>query len=628
MALANMGLASIKPMLPMKQTSLVLLISLVSLMPTSFAVWADPIEERESVIARYLEWRGGEAFADVTSIFREGQLEVAGFSGPVELYQLRDGRQYLHADLEVFEITEVLLPEASWLINPSGQVEDMGSLSEIYARRSLAHDLALPLFEPGSEVILKGEEEHDGRAWAVLRVAYEDGDYRDLFIDRTTGALEWVRVQRDREVFWLQFENWSVVDRVRLPGVRREFHESESRNATYAWSSYQINTPVREDLFRRPTAESRATIAGNTKSTGWIPFDFYRRQRIFLPAKVNGTETLAILDSGAEMTALDPEVARAAGLTGSGSVAAEGTGGAAEVQFASGATIQIGDLQLHNMTVAILDLSELGRRLLGRPIPVILGKEVFNEMIVDIDYPNRRIAFHEPGQWSYTGGETVPLPELADSRVVEISVEGEGPILANFDIGQGSTLTLFEAYVEETDLVEGRRTSNRLGGGVGGETLSTVTTFRTLTLGGFEFEDVPVSLPIGAEGAFDTIRHQGNLGTEILSRFRLIVNYGDDEIYLEPDRARFNAEFDRDRAGLQLQIEERGGEVIHVMASSPAEKLGLAAGTIVQAINGRSISDDYWTGDLWRWPYAAAGSVVRLTLADGREMELALADFY
>ena len=47
-----------------------------------------------------------------------------------------------------------------------------------------------------------------------------------------------------------------------------------------------------------------------------------------------------------------------------------------------------------------------------------------------------------------------------------------------------------------------------------------------------------------------------------------------------------------------------------------------------QVINGRSISDDYWTGDLWRWPYAAAGSVVRLTLADGREMELTLADFY
>jgi hypothetical protein len=590
---------------------------------------ASDAQDRDALIARYLEWRGGEAYTTANSIVREGQLETSGLAGPIKVIQMRDGRQYVNADLEVIEVTEVLLPEGSWLVNPSGQVEDMGSVSETTARRGHALDFAQPFLEPDSDLLLMGDEERGGATWSVLRLSYDDGDYHDFFIDPDKGAMEWVRARQDTEIFWLRFEDWRFVDGIRLPGVRHELHEAQARNATYTWTDDQINPAIPDSLFDRPVAERRATILDNAPSTGWLPFEFYRRQRIILPAEVNGFETYAILDSGAEMTALDTEVARTAGLTGTGSVTAEGTGGTAEVQFASNVTILVGDLELRDVTVAILELGELGRRLLGRPIPVILGKELFNETVVDIDYPNSRIAFHDPELWSYDGGgTTVALPELADSRVVEVSVEDGEPIVATFDIGQGSALTLFEAFVNGSGLLDGRRTSTRRGGGVGGEVVSPITTLRTLAFGGVEFKNVPVTLSIGAEGSFDTEHQQGNLGTDIFNRFRMMVNYGSDELYLEPDADKIHAEFDHDRAGLQLQVGDGAGEAIHVMAGSPAEALGLAVGDKVTAINGQPVGDDYWTSDQWRWPFGTAGSTFELSLADGRTVTLTLADFY
>lgn len=613
---------------PMKRLSVGLLVSF-AVASLASDVSARDTEDRDALIARYLEWRGGEAYTTAKSIIREGRLETSGLAGPIKVVQMRDGRQYVNADLEVIEVTEVLLPEGSWLVNPSGQVEDMGSVPEANARRGHAFDFAKPLLERDSGLLLIGDEERGGATWRVLRLSYDDGDYHDLFIDPDSGAMEWVRARQDTEIFWLRFDDWRFVDGVRLPGVRQELHEAQTRNATYTWTDDQINSAIPDGLFERPVAARRATILESAPSTGWLPFEFFRRQRIILPAVVNGFETYAILDSGAEMTALDTEVARAAGLTGTGSVTAEGTGGTAEVQFASDVAILVGDLELRDVTVAILDLGELGRRLLGRPIPVILGKEIFNETVVDIDYPNSRIAFHDPALWSYEGGgTTVALPELADSRVVEISVEGGEPILASFDIGQGSALALFEAYVKGSGLLEGRRSSTRRGGGVGGEVISPITTLRTLNFGGVQFQNVPVTLSLGAEGSFDTEREQGNLGTDIYSRFRMIVSYGSDELYLEPDADRVHTEFDHDRAGVQLQVGDGVGEVIHVMAGSPAVALGLAVGDKVRVINGQPVGNDYWTSDQWRWPFGAAGTEVELNLSDGRTIKLTLADFY
>jgi hypothetical protein len=582
--------------------------------------------DRDAVIDTYLDWRGGEAFAAMHTLVQQGPVEVAGLSGTATLIQTRAGNRKLDLDLEVVEVVETLSTGGSWLSNASGQTEAMGNVPEMNHRRALDLTFGIPFWMRTGSVSLLASEDRDGKLWSVLRLAYEDGDYSDLLVDRQSGALEWMRMKRDTQVYWVHLTDWTVVDGVRLPGTWQEIYEVESENITYTWAEAAVNMELPDLAFMRPSRERRVTFVDGTGTSGWMPFDNFRRQRIFLPTTINGLESDSILDSGAEMTVVDLATAQEIGLVGAGKVAASGTGGTTEVQFATGVTIQVGNVELRDMSVAIVDLSEIARRL-GRDVPIILGKEFFNETIVDIDYPHERIAFHDPEGWSYEGsGVTLPLIDLEGTRSVDIEIEGKDPIRVGFDIGQGNALTLFEAYVDEAGLLDGRAVSDRRGGGVGGSVVSPVISVNIVEFGGVVFENVPASLAYNAEGAFDTVREQGNLGTDIFARFRMIVDYGSDAVHLEHDVASAGRAFDRNRAGVQATISEGRGEVFHVMAGSPAEAAGIREGDIITAINGTVISGDYWNDGQWRWAYGEPGADVRLELADGRNLTLTLAD--
>jgi hypothetical protein len=589
---------------------------------------ASETSTRDEVIQAYIDWRGGEAYISMENMVRQGAIEVSGLEGSVQLIQTRDGKRRLELDLSVVQYAEGLSQHQGWIQNSSGQIEDMGEINHLIAQRELALIFGKPLIERRSDVVLVGEELHEGQQWNVLQIAFDDGDAFDLFIDPMTGAMEWIRVRRDTDTYWQQWSDWEVIEGVRLPQRQAELHENAAENQVFAWEATGLNIPLPPGTFEQPAAERSTQFADSATTTGWLPFNFFRGQRVFLPLSVNGVETFSVLDSGAEMTVIDTALAETLGLETTGSAAASGTGGTVEVQFATDVTIQFGNITMEGMTIAVLDMSDIGLRLLNGQLPMILGKEIFNETVVDIDYPNSRIAFHHPDYWSYDGdGTTLALPDLEGSRAVVLTVNGE-EVLTGFDIGQGSALTLFEAYVEESGLLDGRPSSTRLGGGVGGEVISTLATIEEVEFGGVAMRDIPTSFSLNTPGSFDTTREQGNLGTDIFNRFRMVVNYSVDQLHLEPDTERVVAPFDFDHAGAQLQLDGDRAHVVHLMANSPAAASVLEVGDVVVAINGQAIDGDYWLGDLWRWPYAAPGSEAVLTLEDGREVRLTLARYY
>jgi len=602
---------------------------LIFVLPISACAQEQDVASRDALIAQYIEWRGGDAFTELTSIVQEGTMEASGLSGTATVVSMRDGRMLFNADLEVIEFLQVLHPDGSWAANTSGQIEDLGLITETNAQRGLEMTFDLPLLAGGNDVSRLEAEEKDGQSWAILRVSYDDGNYFDMFLNEVTGAHTWSRVGQDTETYWVRAGEWSVVDGIRVAGRTEELREVAADNVQFHWQEYTFNQPIPDMVFARPSDTRKTAIAGGAPSTGWIDFDYYRDSRIFIRTVINSIETEAVLDSGAEVTVIDAALAEQAGLLGEGALSASGTGGNTEVQIATGVNLTIGNLQLNDLTVAILDMGNLADRLLGRPLPIILGKEVFNEMVVDVDYPNRRIAFHEVDQWSYQGVGTREALSLHEGlRVMEITVEGGAPIQVGFDIGQGSALTLFEGYVNESGLLDGRPVTNHLGGGVGGAVISPHTSIGSMTFGGTTFSNVPVGLAIGAEGSFNTETEQGNLGTGIFNRFRMIVNYSNDEVILEIDPSRANTPFDKERAGIQVQVTEGVAQVIFVMEGSPAEDIGMAVGDKITAIGGVPVSDDYWFADQWRWSRAAPGAQIAVTLDDGREFELTLADFY
>jgi len=601
---------------------------------TLIVICATPLSagtgEIDAAIARHVDWRGGATFQSLRSIQRTGELRTAGLTGSISQLERRDGYRRIDYDLGAVEGSETVTPSDAWTTSGSGQIEDLGESLARDAKRALAHDCGLLLLSdalaPRSRL---GVEGRDGRSWQVVRAAFADGGYYDYFLDPESGAMTWARYTRDADVVWIRYRDWRVVGGVRVPFSEDQVFPNPDENTSIVWRDTSIDMDLPASRFARPEGRRVARIAGGADSTGWTKFTFYQDRRIFLPVTVNGVSTTAILDSGAEFSGLDTAFARNAGIASAGTFAAQGSGGDALVSVARGVEIRVGALELRDLTVAVLDLSDMSKQV-GAPLTVILGKELFNEMTVEIDYPGRRIAFHDPARWSYPGsGSRVPLTKDRGLRKVPVSVEGLAPITVGFDIGQGGALTLYRAYVEKERLLEGRAPVSRQRGlGIGGATDDAVGTLSTLAFGGSTFKNVPATFVLDPAGSTETTREQGNLGTEVFKRFRMVVDYSRDALYLEPAPRAARAPFSKDRSGLDVEWEGPALVVAFVAPGSPAEKAGWSVGERIVAIDGEAVGADYSTRDRWRWPYGESGRTVALTVSGGETRQLTLKDYY
>jgi hypothetical protein len=288
----------------------------------------------------------------------------------------------------------------------------------------------------------------------------------------------------------------------------------------------------------------------------------------------------------------------------------------------------VGELTLGPVVAASLDLSDIEWRL-GRTMPVILGKEVFHALAVDIDYPNGRIRFLDPEKFRYEGPgrRLAVLPGADGHKLLTLSVEGLPEALVTLDTGQGGALTLFKRYADDNRLLDNRRTSRAFGGGVGGTVEFAVARLKTVTIAGFELHDVPTAFhgdDVG--GAFDTTKQAGNLGTGILNRFRVIFDYKHDCLWLEPG-AGFDEPHLWDRTGLTVHRDDTALVVEHVAPGSPADAAGWQPGERITALDDTLVDGDWWK--IWaEWSRSAPGVMAKLTMADGTVRTLALADYF
>jgi hypothetical protein len=373
--------------------------------------------------------------------------------------------------------------------------------------------------------------------------------------------------------------------------------------------------------------EGAADVAAEPRTTGWLPFEFFRERWIFLHGMVNGVGTDLLLDSGAGFTVIERAEARRRGFRAGRRINALGVGGFQEGRLHGGVFIELDGLRLPNQRIASIDLAEIGRQV-GRDIPLILGRAAFEAAVVDLDYPGRRVAFRDFESYAYAGpGMTLPLVEFGSGKwAVELDIEGRDKGLFQIDTGSGETLTLFEHFVEKNELLADRSTSVHLTGGVGGTLEVRTGTLASVSLGGVTFEGVPASFHAGDTGVFAALDLAGNLGSGILGRFRLVFDTRRQELHLELGEDGHRP-FQRDRSGLQIVWTEQGLEVLHVAPGSPAAAAGWQAGARIAAVDGRPIGPDYWTA-LAGWNRKPAGTTVVLLDGDGVEHELVLAEYF
>ncbi|WP_420470048.1 aspartyl protease family protein [Brevundimonas sp. FT23042] len=582
-------------------------------------------DDPAGVLDRYRQWRGGAAFEALRSVSAEGEMAVSGLSGPVRSLATAGGDMRVDVDLGVVRTTSSRHGEDRWTLTQSGQLEPLAPTAAEDLRRD-----ALLMFEDllddPARLDRKADVTRDGQTLAVIAVDFGDADVHELMIDPETGALYGLREVRDRRETFIRYEDWRMVEGVRMPFTETVVSAEGSRSVT-RWREIDANPGIAATAFDRPTVAAAHVIADGAVSTGWMPFQLIGGTRVYLPATVNGTPSEVLLDSGAEMTVLDKGFAEQLGLAVTGEVAASGTGGVGTAQFARHVNIDLGGIRFVDRTVAVIDLAQISQAL-GRPLTVILGKDAFNALVIDLDFAAQTIAFHEVGSFVAPEGATeLALTSTGTLRAVALSIEGRSPALFDLDTGNGSALLIYPAYAQAEGLLRDRPSSTVMAGAVGGIRESGIATIRSLDIGGFVVRDVPAVFPPAGPSAVDSDRTVGNVGMGVLARFRLITDFDGGRMWLAATPEALAQPFGRDRLGLGLRKTPDRLVAQRISPRSPASDAGLTDGAVITAVNG--VPATALTPDVLRTLVTGpAGRTVVLTLEGGETRTLESRDFY
>jgi predicted aspartyl protease len=250
-----------------------------------------------------------------------------------------------------------------------------------------------------------------------------------------------------------------------------------------------------------------------------------RGDRLFLPVEVNGQKTEALLDSAAESSLIDPSFASELKLRVSGQATARGSGGQQQVQFAQ-VSVRAASVSMSHLTVAVVDFTDVSRRLVGSRVQFILGRELFDaaRLRIDIDAGSiQAVSRSLP-----VSGMALTLTGHAGIESIPARVEGIAAA-ADVDLGNGSDVLIGRGFAERHGLLgAGRIIAKRQGGGIGGEVEREVIRLGTLEVGGSTFTDV--------EAAVDPMDNAGdlNLGVRILRRFIIVTDFAQRRIWLTP----------------------------------------------------------------------------------------------
>jgi predicted aspartyl protease len=250
--------------------------------------------------------------------------------------------------------------------------------------------------------------------------------------------------------------------------------------------------------------------------------------RLFIAAEINGQPVEALLDSAAEMTLLDAAAAARLGLGTAGAADLRGTGAATEdVTFAEGLETRAAGITLTDQMAAVLDLSDISARVVGEPVAVILGRELFDAARFSLDIETGR--FRTTDETSLDGAVRLPLTDAHGIKQVPVRIEGQPELLADFDLGNGSRVLISEAFARRAGLLDPARiTGAESGGGFGGAVIRQLVTLETLEIAGHTLRNVEAAIDPSPDAT------DANVGVSVLRQFELLIDFPGGAVWLRP----------------------------------------------------------------------------------------------
>lgn len=544
----------------------------------------------DTVIAAGKAASGGEAWRSYAGLRLRGRFEAGGAPGRFDrIVDLRRGFSRTDLVTGAFRYESGFDGEA-W--NRQNGILTVANLPMMVADvRADAFLLRRGWAVPASRGQLRvtGSGELDGRVVDIVAAAPEGASAVELWFDRATHHVVRSIVHGDFGPVVTTYSDWRKVGPLTLPFREVQTEATGQVTVLQAERVELLRRMTRRDL-QRPPREPRGHLLGAVPPT--VPFEFtgFDRGHIVVEARVNGLPARLIFDTGAANYFV-PESARRLGLTTAGGVNIGGVGETSQSGgYARVDRMGIGPAVLERQVVMVAPLPYVAvRPRAGIVLDGLAGFEFVSEFRTTLDYGRRTLSFASFDEPPPQEGVTLPFFTDSHSIYVEAEVEGRSGLF-RLDTGDSGTLTLFRTF-SETHRLFPDAVERVASGGVGGELATRLATARSVVLGGRTFSNVPVEISQSRAGAFASRGLAGNIGSGLLARYRLILDYRSKRVTFIPLE---NADrpFHRDRSGLSVTQDAPDAlRVLDVTPGSPAARAGLARGDRIIGVNGRSVAE-------------------------------------
>ncbi|MEW5688338.1 MAG: aspartyl protease family protein [Pseudomonadota bacterium] len=285
------------------------------------------------------------------------------------------------------------------------------------------------------------------------------------------------------------------------------------------------------------------------RRTPWLPLQ-PGRGLVEIDVTVNGRPVRAVVDTGAQLTAIDRALADDLGLarTIAAPILAYGVSGAPSLTHTVTLDLATPGLSVPGVRAAALDLAELSGAT-GREFQLLIGRNVLRELILEVDFPMDRARFLAPGTYrAPVDGQVIPLKAGGGGApTVPVSVEGRPPLDLLLDTGASGWLALSETAAEQLGLLAaGRPVTRAQAVSLGGVRLDRVTQASHVNIGDLSLQRVPVQIYAPA------LRFgvpTGLVGAGALQGLRVAVDLGGRRVVLAPPSLRIVPEQRPDHVG-------------------------------------------------------------------------------